>query len=91
MIQCLLRWFCFGSSLYDVIVLIHVNLQVRYEGEDELDQFIHATFTPLFQLEKALKTNQALVHLTAYLYAAAQAPLLALFEWSRHYFFLVEM
>jgi len=43
-----------GFTLDYVVVFIHINLKIRYESQNEFDEFVHATLTPLFQLEKSL-------------------------------------
>ena len=83
---------CFSlPALNDVEVFIYVDFQVGYEGQDELDQLIHTTFTPLFQLEKSLQAHQALIHIGTNFDASAQTSLFARFKGSGHWFSLVEM
>ena len=68
-------FFC-SSAFYDIVVLVRLDLHIRDEGEYEFDQLIHAAFSPLLQLEKALKAYQFLVYFGTYLDTSVEASFL---------------
>jgi hypothetical protein len=55
-LDCLLRAFCCFAS-QSVVAFVRLDLHVRDEGEQEFDQLIHASFSPLLQLEKTLEAH----------------------------------
>ena len=81
------RW----SATQNVIAFVRLDLHVRDEGEHEFDQLIHASFSSLFQLEKALEADQSLVYFGAELDATIEASLFPVIRHRGHHFFLVEV
>jgi len=81
------RW----SATQNVIAFVRLDLHVRDEGEHEFDQLIHASFSSLFQLEKALEAHQSLVYFGAELDTTIEASLFLVVRHWGHHFFLVEV
>lgn len=79
------------SAPHDVIALVRLNFHVWDEREYEFDQFIHASFSPLLQLEKALETYQFLIYVGTELDTAIEASLFLVDGCSGHHFSLAEV
>lgn len=82
--------FCW-SAAHNVMALVRLKFHVWDEREYEFDQFVHVSFSSLFQLKKALQAYQPLIYVGAELDTAIEAPLFLVVRHWGHHFFLVEM
>lgn len=82
--------FCL-SAPHNVIALVRLNFHVWDEREYEFDQLVHASFSSLFQLEKALEAHQSLIYIGTELDTTIEASLFLVDTRPRHHVYPVEL
>jgi hypothetical protein len=75
------RW----SAARNAIALVCLNFHVWDEREYEFDEFIHASFSSLLQLKKALEAYQSLMYFGTELDTAIEAPLFLVVRHGGHH------